>query len=307
MSNFNPKEVQALGATMTSLSSVSLDQIEKVIDEFIEQALEGAPISFDESHVRNILNKALGEGRARHVSSKFLTDTDAEEIENLRWLDAKTIANLIISEHPQVIAAVIANLLRDQAGEVLKYLPDHIKSEVVMRVADIEAINPMAMKELGEVMKRMLKDSTRIKKDNVGGIRHAAELISYAGSSVEEKVLEDIRRKNPVVAEKLMNEMFIFDDLFLMDDRNMQILLRKVRNDQLAVALRGASPELKDKVFKNISSRTADNLREEMEIRGPVRLSEVKNEQRAILQLAHDMEAEGLIVMGGKSSEDALV
>ena len=308
LKNLGPKEVQKLGHAMAALKQVPRERVEAVIEEFSAQAAKGTPVAVDNEAIKSMLNKALGDDRAASLISRIMSGSDTAGIEGLKWMDAPTVADLIRNEHPQIIATILVHLEFDQAGEVLKHFTERLRNDVVLRIATLDGVQPAALGELNEAMGRVLAGAaTSRKKTAMGGIRHAAEILNFVGQQVETAIVDNVREYDPELAQKILDEMFVFENLLDIDDRGIQLLLREVQSDSLIVALKGASQELRDKVFKNMSQRAAEMLKEDLEARGPVRLSEVETEQKEILKIARRLADEGQIVLGGKGGEDQMV
>ena len=308
LKNLGPKEVQKLGHAMAALKQVPRERIEKVIDEFREHASKGAPVSVDEDVIKAMLTKALGDDRAANLIGRILQGGDTAGIEGLKWMDAATVADLVRNEHPQIIATILVHLEFDHAGEILKHFTDRLRNDVLLRIATLDGVQPAALRELNEAMARILAGaSANVKKSAMGGIRHAAEILNFVGQAAETTIMDNVREYDPELAQKILDEMFVFENLLDVDDRGIQLLLREVQSDSLIVALKGASPELRDKVFKNMSQRAAEMLKEDLESKGPVRLSEVEAEQKEILKIARRLADEGQIQLGGGGEGDAFV
>ncbi|KON80243.1 flagellar motor switch protein FliG [Azoarcus sp. PA01] len=302
-----PKEVQKLGTAMASLPSQQRTRVEAVLDQLDEHRLKGAPVEADEEQIRAMLTKALGDERAGHIIARVLQGSDTAGIESLKWMDPLTAADLIKNEHPQIIATILVHLEFDQAGEILKQFPDRLRNDVILRIATLDGVQPTALKELNEALGRMLSGASAVKKASMGGVRHAAEILNFVGVGAETAVLDNVREYDPDLAQKILDEMFVFENIMDIDDRGVQALLREVQSDSLITALKGAAPELREKIFRNMSQRAAEMLREDLESKGPVRLSEVEAEQKEILKVVRRLAEEGQIVLGGKGGDDAFV
>ena len=302
-----PKEVQKLGMAMAGMSAQSRVKVEAVLDELEAHRDKGAPIEADEAHIRAMLTKALGDDRAGHLIARVLQGSDTAGIESLKWMDAATAADLIKNEHPQIIATILVHLEFDQAGEILKQFPDRLRNDVLLRIATLDGVQPAALKELNEALTRMLSGASTVKKAAMGGVRHAAEILNFVGAAAETAVLDNVREYDPDLAQKILDELFVFENIMDIDDRGIQTLLREVQSDSLVVALKGAAPELREKVFKNMSQRAAEMLREDLDAKGPVRLSEVEAEQKEILKIVRRLAEEGQLMLGGKGGDDAFV
>lgn len=308
LKNLGPKEVQKLGHAMAALKQVPRERIEEVIDEFREHSAKGAPVSVDDEAIKAMLTKALGDDRAANLIGRIMQGGDTAGIEGLKWMDAPTVADLIRNEHPQIIATILVHLEFDHAGEILKHFTDRLRNDVLLRIATLDGVQPTALRELNEAMARILAGaSANVKKSAMGGIRHAAEILNFVGQAAETTIMDNVREYDPELAQKILDEMFVFENLLDVDDRGIQLLLREVQSDSLILALKGASQELRDKVFKNMSQRAAEMLKEDLESKGPVRLSEVEAEQKEILKIARRLADEGQIQLGGGGEGDAMI
>lgn len=298
--HLSPKEVQALGETIAKLKVIRRSQVEEVLDKFDSVAETQSTLVTDtDEYVRAVLRKALGEDKANLLLDRILQGSDVSSIESLKWMDAASVAELLRNEHPQIIAAILAHLDFDQTSSVLKLFTERGRNEVLIRIATLDGIQPTALKDLNEVMSQILAGGERMKKSSLGGAKTAAEIINMMGSSVEASVLDYIREADADLAQKIMDNMFTFDDVNKIDDKGIQAVLKEVQTESLVVALKGASAELREKVFRNMSSRAAETLREDLETRGPVRLSEVEAEQKEMLKIVRRLVDEGQIVLAG--------
>jgi len=302
-----PREVQKLTMKMASMTPQSRETVEPVLIEVNEHFGKGSMIQSDDDQLREMLTKALGDDRANQLLSRMLSGSETAGIESLKWMDAATAADLIKGEHPQIIATILVHLEYDQAGEILKNFDERLRNDVVLRIATLDGVQPTALKELNDALTRMLSGATTVKKAAMGGVRHAAEILNFVGSSAETAVIDNVREYDPELAQKILDEMFVFENLLDIDDRGIQSILREVQSDSLIIALKGAPPELREKVFKNMSSRAAEMLREDLEARGPVRLSEVEAEQKEILKTVRRLAEEGQVMLGGKGGDDGFV
>ena len=308
LKHLGPKEVQKLGHAMAQLKAVPRDRIEVVLDELEDHTAKGSPVPVDEGVIRAMLTKALGDDRAANLLSRILQGGDTAGIEGLKWMDAPTVADLIKNEHPQIIATILVHLEFDHAGEILKHFTERLRNDVLLRIATLDGVQPIALHELNDAMKRLLAGASgNVKKASMGGVRHAAEILNFVGQAAETAIVDNVREYDPDLAQKILDEMFVFENLLDVDDRGIQLLLREIQSDSLILALKGASPELREKIFKNMSQRAAEMLREDLEAKGPVRLSEVEGEQKEILKIARRLADEGQIVLGGKGGEDQMI
>lgn len=307
MKHLSPKEVQKLGQVMASLKAVPHERVESVLAEFEADAQDQSALGADPgAYLRRVLHKALGADKAGYVLDRMLQAGDTRGIEELKWMDAETVAELVKNEHPQIIASVLVHLERDHAGEILGYLAEHVRNDVVLRIATLDAIQPNALRELNEVLAKVLSGGGKLKKAALGGVRPAAEILNFMPSVFEASVVESVREHDPDLAQSILDEMFVFENLTDFDDSALQLVLREVQTEQLVVALKGASENLRERVFANMSQRAAEILREDLESRGPVRISEVEAQQKEILKLVRRLADEGQVVLGAKG-EDAFV
>lgn len=304
LKHLGPREVQKLGAAMATLKSVPRDQVESVVDDFYEETLRGAPVTADEEYIRGMLTKALGDDRAANLISRILQGGDTAGIESLKWMDAATVAELIKNEHPQIIATILVHLEFDHSGEILKQFTDRLRNDVLLRIATLDGVQPAALQELNEALTRILSGSANVKKTAMGGVRTAAEILNFVGTAHETAIIDNVREYDPDLAQKIIDEMFVFDNLIDIDDRGIQLLLREVQSESLILALKGANEAMREKVFKNMSQRAAEMLRDDLESKGPVRLSEVEREQKEILKIARRLAEEGQIQLGGKGEDE---
>lgn len=304
LKHLTPKEVQGVGETIARMKSIPRERMENVLQTFTSLAAEQFHLVGDtDEYVKSVLRKALGDDKANLLLDRILQGSDVTGIEGLKWMDAGVVAELLRNEHPQIVAAILVHLGHEQASSVLKLLPERHRNEVVVRIATLDGIQPSALKDLNEVMASLLTGGDRIRKSTLGGVKAAAEMLNLMGSSVETSVLDYVREADGELAQQLMDNMFSFDDLIKVDDKAIQALLREVQTESLVVALKGAAPELREKVFKNMSSRAGETLREELESRGPVRVSEVETEQKELLKVVRRLVDEGVIVLGGASDD----
>lgn len=293
-----PKEVQRLGETIAKLKVIQRVRVEEVLDRF--EAVAGTQsmlVQDTDEYVRQVLKKALGEDKANLLLDRILQGSDVSSIESLKWMDPGSVAELLRNEHPQIVAAILAHLEFDQVADVLKLWSERQRNEVLIRIATLDGVQPTALKDLNEVMSQILAGGDRMKKSSLGGVKSAAEIINMMGSSVEASALDYIRELDGELAQKIMDNMFTFDDLEKIDDKGIQALLKEVQSESLVLALKGASPDLREKIFRNMSTRAAETLREDLESRGPVRLSEVEAEQKEMLKTVRRLVDEGQIVL----------
>ena len=302
LKHMGPKEVQKLGMAMTQLSNVSKDEVSKILGEFVEMVDNQTALGVGtEDYVRNVLVSALGEEKAGGLIDRILLGSGSKGLDSLKWMDPRAVAELIRLEHPQIIAIVLAYLDADQSSEILKALPDRLRYDVVMRIAAIDGIQPSALRELDQIMEKSFSNKTNLKTSTTfGGIKTAADILNLLDSSVENALMEEIKNADADLGQAIQDKMFVFENLVDVDDRGIQTLLREISSDSLAVALKGADEGVKEKIFKNMSKRAAEMLRDDLEVRGPVKLSDVEAAQKEILMTARRLADSGEISLGGK-------
>jgi len=300
----SPREVQKLGAAMAELQNVEREQVEGVLRDFREQAGVKTTIGLNsDNYIRSVLTKALGTERASGVIDRILRGNDTGGIEALKWMDSASIAELIKNEHPQVIATILVHLERDQAADVLTHFVERLRNDVMLRIAALVGIQPSALSELNEVLIELLQGGGKLSMSALGGTTVAAEILNNLGTSLEASVIASLREHDAELAQQIEDQMFVFENLNDLDDRGIQLLLREVQSESLIIALKGTSNELREKIFKNMSSRAAEMLRDDFESKGPVKLSDVEAEQREILKIVRRLADEGQIALGGKGEE----
>jgi flagellar motor switch protein FliG len=305
MKHMGAKDVQRIGAAMTQLQNISRQEVTDVLSEFT-QKLEGQTslgVGVDD-YLRKVLITALGEDKAGGVIDRILFGRSSKGLEALKWMDSRQVAELIRQEHPQIISIVLAYLDADQSAEILAQFPEWLRADVIMRIATLDGIQPSALHELDEVIEKQFAGKTgALKTSVIGGIKTAAQIMNYMDSSQESALIDNIRKVDDQLGGKIQDLMFVFGDLVEIDDRGMQEVLRAVPGEKLLLAMKGADDELKAKIFKNMSQRAAEMLKDDLESRGPVRLSEVEGAQKEILAMVRKMSEAGTIQLGGKGEE----
>lgn len=305
--HLSPKEVQKLGETIARMRTVSREKVDEVLNRFTsDAAAQSLLVSDTSNYVRAVLKRALGDDKAALLIDRILQGGDVSGIESLKWMDPLSVAELLRNEHPQIVAAILVHLDAEQSSAILMHLTERQRSEVMLRIATLEGIQPTALKDLNEVLFKVLAGGDKVRKSSLGGIKAAAEIINLLGSGMDAAVLESIRGYDMDLAQKIMDKMFVFDDIVKLDDRAIQTVLREVASETLVVALKGAQPEVRDKILSNMSSRAAEALREDLESRGPMRLSEVEAQQKEILKTVRRLADEGQIALAS-GGDDAFV
>ncbi len=304
----SPKEVHRLGETMARMRTIPREKIEDVVGRFhASKDNQYSLVRDTDAFVSQVLKSALGEDKASMLLDRILQGRDVSGIESLKWMDPGTIAELLKNEHPQIVASIVVHLERDHSSEVLKNMTERMRNDVLLRVATLDGIQPQALQELNEVLSKVLAGSEKLKKATLGGTKATAEILNFLGNTLEATAVESIREHDAELAQKILDQMFTFDNLNDLDDRGVQLLLREIQSEALIVALKGADPTLREKIFKNMSGRAAEMLREDLEAKGPVRVSEVEAEQREILKIVRRLADEGQLQLGAKGGDDAYI
>lgn len=304
LKQLGPKEVQSLGTAMAELQNVKREKIVSVMDSFANQVDDTTGFGMGaNSYLRNTLNKALGEDRASSVVDRILLGGNTRGLDALKWMDARGIAEVIRFEHPQIQSIVIAYLDGDLAAEVLSFLPEEARLDIVVRVARLETVSPEALNELNDVLEKQLSGGSSQQKRKIGGFKVAADIMTSLDTAVETEIMEGLSEIDEELSTQIQDMMFVFANLNDVDDRGIQALLREVSTEVLVIALKGADEELKNKIFSNMSSRAADLLRDDLEAMGPMKLSDVENAQKEILTIARRMAEAGDIVLGGSGEQ----
>ena len=306
--HLSPKEVQRLGETIAKTRAVSNERVSQVMEKFTHAAAsESLLVSDTDNYVRAVLKRALGDDKASLLIDRILQGGDVTGIESLKWMDALSVAELLRNEHPQIIAAILVHLEFDQTASVLKNFTERTRNDVMLRIATLEGIQPMALKDLNEVLYKVLAGGDKVRKTSMGGVKAAAEIINMMGTQIESSVIETIREFDGELAQKIMDKMFTFEDLLKLDGKSVQMILKEVSGDALVISLKGASSELRELILSNMSSRAAEGLREDLESRGPIRLSEVETQQKEILKIVRRLADEGSIMIGGGGEDESFV
>lgn len=304
MRNLTPPEVQHLGTAMYSVGGIEHAQLEEVIEEFLSRLLAETGIGLGATgYIRTMMTEALGDDKAQSVISRINPSSAERPIDILDWMDAPSIAELIVDEHPQIIALVIACLGYALAADVLSLLPELMQPDVIRRIAALNTVQPEALRDLEAVMQRKFKSSSSTRASQIGGVKAAARIMNFTRQAMEQRILKDIRKDDKDLMQGIQDNMFVFDNLVKSDDRSLQTLMRNLENEVLVLALKGTDEVLRDKLLGSMSTRAAANLRDEMEALGPVRLTDVQEAQKQIIATARRLSDEGTIVLAGRGGE----
>ena len=303
-----PKEVQKISSAMMTLKNLNREQIAQVFHDFIVSASSKTTIGMDSNdYIRGMLTKALGNDKAAGLLDRIMHNSDTSGIESLKWMDPGAVAEMIGNEHPQIIATILVHLEPDQAADILKMLTERTRNDVLLRISTLDGVQPVALRELNDVLGKLMAGGGTGKKNLQGGVTTAAEILNFMGGTLEAEMMENVRSYDPELAQKIEDKMFVFENLLDIDDRGIQLVLREVQSESLIIALKGTSEELREKIFKNMSKRASEMMREDLEAKGPVKLSEVEANQKEILKIVRRLADEGQIALGSKGEEDAYV
>jgi len=296
-----PKDVQKIGEAMAAMTNVSRETLDGVLIDFHDDIGGQTELGVgNEDYLRSVLISALGEDKAGGIIDRILMGHNAKGLETLKWMEPRAIAEIIRLEHPQIIAIILSYLESDQGAAVMQALPENMRTDVLLRIATLDGIQPSALYELDEMLeKQFAGNSDSIKSSGVGGLKTAANLLNFMDSSFEAPLMESLKQMDEEIGDGIQDLMFVFENLVDVDDRGIQSLLREVSSENLIVALKGADNEVKEKILKNMSKRAAEMLRDDLEAKGPVKVSDVEAAQKEILTIARRMADSGEIDLGG--------
>ena len=304
LKHMGAKEVQRIGTAMAKLANVSREEVQGVISEFTSSVDSQTSLGVGaDEFLRKVLVDALGADKAESIIDRISIGRSTKGLEALKWMDPRAVAELIRLEHPQIIAIVLAYLDADQSAEVLQLLPAAVRSDVIARIALLDGVQPSALSELDDIMEKQFAGRSTGKTSVLGGAKAAANILNFLDPSQESALMEQVAKSDEALAARIEELVFVFDNLLELDDRGMQELLRNVASDQLLLALKGTDDALKEKIFKNMSQRAAEMLKDDLEAKGPVRLSEVEEAQKEILKVARKLAESGAITIGGKGEQ----
>jgi flagellar motor switch protein FliG len=305
LKNLSPREVQHLGGAMYSVQGVEQNTVNAVLDEFLAIIKQQTSLGLGAgNYIRNVLTKALGGDKAQSVLSRITPASSERPIEILDWMDARAISELILDEHPQIVALIISYLDYGLAADVLGLLPIELQPEVVRRIATLETVQPDAVRELERVMQQKFQANTTLRASQIGGVKAAAKIMNFTKTAMEQRIMKDIKKENKDLMQSIQDNMFVFDSLVISDERSLQTLLRAIDAELLVLALKGADEVLREKLFSCMSTRAAANIKDEMEALGPVRLTEVQEAQKQIIAVARKMSDDGTIVLAGRGGDE---
>ncbi|MCH4873200.1 MULTISPECIES: flagellar motor switch protein FliG [Pseudomonas] len=305
--HMGPKEVQRVGVAMAQMRNVHREQVEQVMSEFVEIVGDQTSLGVgSDSYIRKMLTSALGEDKANGLIDRILLGGNTSGLDSLKWMEPRAVADVIRYEHPQIQAIVVAYLDPDQAGEVLGHFDQKARLDIILRVSSLNTVQPAALKELNQILEKQFSGNSNSARTSLGGIKRAADIMNFLDSSIEAQLMDSIRDIDETLSGQIEDLMFVFNNLADVDDRGIQALLREVSSDVLVLALKGSDDNVQEKIFKNMSKRAAELLRDDLEAKGPVRVSDVETAQKEILTIARRMAEAGEIVLGGKGGEEMI-
>ncbi|GGF52512.1 flagellar motor switch protein FliG [Alteromonas lipolytica] len=307
LKHLEPKQVQKLGAAMARIDDMTQSKITSVHKHFIEEIQNYSTIGFQsQDFVKRALTAALGEDKAANLIDQILMGSGAKGLDSLKWMDSKQVASIIRNEHPQIQTIVLSYLEPEQSAEILSQFPEKVRLDLLMRVANLEEVQPAALQELNEIMEKQFAGQAGTQAAKMGGLKSAADIMNYLDTNIEGQLMDAIREQDEELSQQIQDLMFVFDNLVDVDDRGIQAILREVQQDSLLKAIKGADEELKNKITNNMSKRAAEMLTDDLEAMGPVRISEVETAQKEILSVARRLADAGEIMLGGGGGEEFL-
>lgn len=307
LKHMEPKQVQKLGTAMASMEDMTQNKITAVHKHFIEEIQNYSTIGFQsQEFVRKALTAALGEDKAANLIDQILMGGGAKGLDSLKWMDSKQVASIIRNEHPQIQTIVLSYLDAEQSAEIIGQFPEKVRLDLMMRIANLEEVQPAALQELNEIMEKQFAGQAGAQAAKMGGLKSAADIMNYLDTNIEGQLMDAIREQDEEMSQQIQDLMFVFDNLAEVDDRAMQTILREVQQDALLKAIKGADEEVKEKITKNMSKRAAEMLIDDLEAMGPVRISEVESAQKEILSVARRLADAGEIMLGGGGGDEFL-
>ena len=303
--HLEPKQVQRLGMAMASMKDFSQERVTAVHRQFIEDIQKYSNIGIgSEDFVRKALVAALGEDKAGNLVDQIIMGSGARGLDSLKWMDARQVASIIQNEHPQIQTIVLSYLDPEQSAEILSQFPEQVRLDLIMRIANLEEVQPAALQELNDIMEKQFAGAAGAQAAKMGGLKAAASIMNYLDTNVEGQLMDAIRDSDEEMSQQIQDLMFVFENLIDVDDRGIQTLLREVPGELLQKALKGADDQLKEKIFKNMSKRAAEMLSEDLTAMGPIRVSDVEAAQKEILSIARRLADAGEIMLGSGGGDD---
>ncbi|MDF0532976.1 flagellar motor switch protein FliG [Shewanella yunxiaonensis] len=307
LKHLEPKQVQKVGMAMANMQEFGQERVTAVHKLFLDDIQKYSSIGFNsQEFIRKALTAALGEDKAGNLIEQIVMGSGAKGLDSLKWMDARQVASIIQNEHPQIQTIVLSYLEPDQAAQIFAQFPENTRLDLMMRIANLEEVQPAALQELNDIMEKQFAGQGGAQAAKMGGLKAAANIMNYLDTAVESQLMETLRESDEEMAQQIQDLMFVFENLIDVDDRGMQALLREVQQDVLMKALKGTDDQLREKIFNNMSKRAAELMRDDLEAMGPVRVSEVEVAQKEILSIARRLSDAGEIMLGGGGSEEFL-
>jgi len=304
LKHLTPKQVSKITESMAKLKEVTRPMLDCVLDDFIEQVDTATSLGIgNDEHIRQMLIEAIGEEKANNMLDRILNSDDTKGLDNLKWVEPKQVADIIRLEHPQIQSIILSYLDPDHASEVLAFFDQRTRLDLILRISDLDTVHPVALRELNDILERQFVGNAQSSSRQLGGVKIAADMMNFLDSSIEAELMTDLKERDPELGQTIQDLMFVFDNLIDVDDRGMQMLLREISSDVLITALKGADNDVKTKVFKNMSKRASELLQDDLEAKGPVKVSEVEGAQKEIISIARRMAEEGNISLGKGGEE----
>jgi len=305
LQHIGPKEVHKISTAMAALSNIRKEQVHEVIEEFNTIVSDETALGVGSSdYLKTVLVKALGEDRAGSIIDRVLLGENVSGLEQLKWMDPRAVTEIIRLEHPQIIAVVLSYLDSDLSADVLSMLPENTRSDLIMRISTLDRLQPAALLELNNVIEKQFSGSEHLKSSSVGGIKAAANILNLMDASIESTIVDAISEVDNEMAESIQDLMFVFDDLANVENKGIQMLLREISSETLVIALKGSDDDMREKIFTNMSKRASEMLRDDLEARGPVKLSDVEASQKEILSIARRLEESGELSLSAGGGDD---
>ncbi len=303
--HLEPKQVQRLGMSMASMKDFSQERVSAVHRQFIDDIQKFSNIGIgSEEFLRKALVAALGEDRAGNLVEQIIMGSGARGLDSLKWMDARQVANIIQNEHPQIQTIVLSYLEPEQSAEIMSQFPEAVRLDLIMRIANLEEVQPAALQELNDIMEKQFAGSAGAQAAKMGGLKAAASIMNYLDTNIEGQLMDAIRESDEEMSQQIQDLMFVFENLIDVDDRAIQSILREVPGDVLQKALKGADDQLKEKILRNMSKRAAEMLKEDLSAMGPIRISDVEAAQKEILSVARRLSDAGEIMLGAGGGEE---
>ena len=305
LKHMGPKEVQTLGSAMAGVQNIPQTSVDSVLGSFLDAIGEHTGLGMDsQNYIRSVLVQALGQDKANSLLDRILLGGDSNGLETLKWMEPKTVADMVRNEHPQVVAIVLSFLESDQSAAVLQLLPEGHRVDLMMRISSLDSVQPGALQELNQMIEKQVQGNANVQSARVGGIKTAANILNFVDTSVEGEIMEKLKEVDEELGQSIQDLMFVFENLSTLDDAACQVLLREVASESLLVALKGAEEGMREQFFSNMSKRAAEMMRDDLEAKGPVRLSEVEAAQKEIVGIARRLADEGQIMLGGAGADE---